>query len=201
LVWLVVTMAAASAAAAAAAAAASGSLDGGNGGGPEAMEEGERLFKAGSYEEAAAPLWRAVLMHEQTPPGDRYDVQRAFQMFLGCYAARNRVVDGLVFVSEESYRRGQEAMGRKFLDQALAVDPSHPDARRLKETYLAAGTMGGAGEDDGDEEEEDESSPLSSPSSPSPSSSSFDDEMLQKSPEELYQVASEHFSNKQYEVP
>jgi hypothetical protein len=120
-------------------------------------------------------------------------------MFLGCYAARNRVVDGLVFVSEESYRRGQEAMGRKFLDQALAVDPSHPDARRLKETYLAAGTVGGAGEDDGDDgEEEDESS---SSSSPSLSSSSFDDEMLQKSPEELYQVASEHFSNKQYEVP
>jgi hypothetical protein len=198
LVWLVVTMAAASAAAAA---AASGSWDGGtgNGGGPEAMEEGERLFKAGSYEEAAAPLWRAVLMHEQTPPAERYDVQRAFQMFLGCYAARNRVVDGLVFVSEESYRRGQAEMGRKFLDQALAVDPSHPDAQRLKETYLAAGTVGGAGEDDGDDgEEEDESS---SSSSPSLSSSSFDDEMLQKSPEELYQVASEHFSNKQYEVP
>jgi hypothetical protein len=156
--------------------------------GPEAMREGERLFQEGLYEAAAPALWRAVLLHEQTPSQERYDVQRAFQLFLGCYAAQNRVVDGLVFVAEESFRRGQSDMGQKFLEQVLAVDPSNKDARRLQETYhgAAAAAMGASAQD------------VVEP--PPTSAAQFDDEMMKKTPEELYQMASEHFSAKQYEV-
>lgn len=143
--------------------------------GPAAFEIGQLLFREQHYDAAAAALWKAVLLHEQTPSDRKYDVQQAFQIFLQCYVLQNKVMDGLLFVAEESFRRNQDAMGRKFLDQAREVDPHHPAVQRVQSLYLP-------GEHTVDSQAE------------------FGEELTKKTPEELYQVASEHFGNKEYEV-
>lgn len=150
--------------------------------GPFAFQAGKRLFQDQDYEAAASALWRAVLLHEQTPPDERYDVQEAFQLFLQCYVFQNKVVEGFLFVAEESFQRGQIAMGQRFLEQALAVDPLSAEARRLKELFLPVDEAGSSYE--GQE----------------PAPATFDEDYMQKSPEELYQIASGHFSSKEYEV-
>jgi hypothetical protein len=152
--------------------------------GPFAFRTGKSLFQDKDYEAAASALWRAVLLHEQTPPDERYDVQEAFQLFLQCYVAQNKVIEGFLFVAEESFQRGQTAMGQRFLEQALAVDPLNAEAHRLKELFVPADPASSASR-----QREGYSAPAT-----------FDEEFMKKSPEELYQIASGHFSNKEYEV-
>jgi tetratricopeptide (TPR) repeat protein len=180
------------------AAVASDDDDNNNASGPDAFRLGEELFQRQEYERAAAALWRSVLLHEQTPPDQKYDVQRAFQWFLQCYAAQNRVVDGFAFVAEESFRRGQFDMGKKFLEQALAVDPSNADAVRLRDTYLSVGLTSSGGKRD--PTTADLGRPLVAPDVLGAGAATFDEETMNMSPEELYRVASEHFSAKEYEV-
>jgi hypothetical protein len=152
--------------------------------GPFAFRTGKSLFQDEDYEAAASALWRAVLLHEQTPPDDRYDVQEAFQLFLQCYVAQNKVIEGFLFVAEESFQRGQTAMGQRFLEQALAVDPLNAEARRLKELFVPRDpTSSDSRQREG----------YSAPAA-------FDEAFMKKSPEQLYQIASGHFSNKEYEV-
>jgi hypothetical protein len=154
--------------------------------GPFAFQSGKSLFQDKDYEAAAAALWRAVLLHEQTPPDERYDVQEAFQMFLQCYVAQNKVIEGFLFVAEESFQRGQTAMGQRFLEQALAVDPLNAEARRLKELFLPGSDPAYSSPRQREEGQ--------------PAPAAFDDELMKKSPEQLYQIASGHFSSKEYEV-
>eukprot|EP00804_Cyclotella_cryptica_P015203 CCRYP_000736-RC/>CCRYP_000736-RC protein AED:0.03 eAED:0.03 QI:41/1/1/1/1/1/3/486/927 len=95
------------------------------------LREGSRLFQLKRYNEASAFLWRAVLLKERA--GDQYTVDEAFTPFLQCYLLENKIVDGLVFISAESFSRGQNQMGEMYLKQALERDARHEGAIRLKE--------------------------------------------------------------------
>jgi protein O-GlcNAc transferase len=103
--------------------------------GPGSLQAGTRFFEEERYEEAAAELWRAVLLHGETPPSRTYDVQAVFAMFLQCWIRRGMAVDGLAFVALESFRRGNVEYGRQFLQQALDLDPTHDTVRKIQEEY------------------------------------------------------------------
>ena len=100
-----------------------------------------------------------------------YDVQAVFAQFLKCYAVQNRVGDGLAFVASESFKRGQRDMGERYLGEALQVDPQNALARQVQQEFMGEVL-------DSDEE----------------------DEYANLSPEDLYELASERFSLKQYEA-
>lgn len=100
-----------------------------------------------------------------------YDVQAVFAQFLKCYAVQNRVGDGLAFVASESFKRGQRDMGERYLGEALQVDPQNALARQVQQEFMSEVL-------DSDEE----------------------DEYANLSPEDLYELASERFSLKQYEA-
>lgn len=98
------------------------------------FQEGMRLFQLGHYEDASAYLWRAILLHDPTKNDNDevdgaasqhqhyyYRVDDAFSPFLQCYHRHGRVADGLIFVSVESYLRGQDDMGELYLKQALQM--------------------------------------------------------------------------------
>ncbi|KAL7535181.1 hypothetical protein ACHAXR_006329 [Thalassiosira sp. AJA248-18] len=107
--------------------------------GPTNLEEGQRLFQLGRYADASAHLWRAVVLHTQGENKNLYKVDDAFTPFLQCYLLQNKIVDGLVFISAESYMRGQDNMGRLYLGQALERDSGHAGALELKQIVSDAG--------------------------------------------------------------
>ncbi|KAL7546476.1 hypothetical protein ACHAWF_009811 [Thalassiosira exigua] len=120
--------------------------------GPSNLREGLRLFELERYDEASSHLWRAVVLQPSLKTsrnddgndddGNSYDVDEAFVPFLKCYLHRDRIADGLLFVSAEGYLRGQDAMGEMYLEQALERDPNHAGALELKRLTASAG--GGA---------------------------------------------------------
>lgn len=146
--------------------------------GPAHLARGHRLFEQGKLDEAAADLWKAVLLHGETPPSKTYDVQMVFQQFMQCYIQQNKMGDGLAFVALESFRRGQTDMGRNYLEQALQVDPHNEAALLVQREYgeESSGNISSA------DIEEDSNSDLHG-----------------KTPEQLYEIASQHFSEKNYE--
>jgi protein O-GlcNAc transferase len=155
--------------------------------GPESFRLGMKLFSDQQYEDAANALWRSVLLHGQTPPSQTYDVTQAFQTFMQCYIAQDRMADGLAFVSLESFRRGQTDMGKNYLQQALSVDPNNEAALRVQRDF-------GQGQ-----------SPTTTQQSSSNTANSASSTMNQadplrgKSPEELYAIASDAFAKKEFE--
>ena len=86
--------------------------------GPESLAKGKELYQDGNYDEAALFYWRAVLLQANTP--SKYTVEEAFQGFLGCYAIRDRTVDGFLFIAKEVMARKQKDMALQYIDQALA---------------------------------------------------------------------------------
>jgi hypothetical protein len=86
--------------------------------GPESFAEGKKLYQGGDYDQAALFYWRAVLLQANTP--GKYTVDEAFQGFLGCYAVRDRTVDGFLFIAKEVMARKQKDMALQYIDQALA---------------------------------------------------------------------------------
>lgn len=174
--------------------------------GAESLKEGLHLLKLREYEEAAPYLWRAVLMHEQsTKP---YDVQEAFSGFLQSYSARNKLADGFLYVAKESIGRGQTQMAKMYLQQALQVDPNHEEALEIQEELEEFDNSGGIRKggasstkkpkrqvqiiSDEDEEEVGDSGG-------DVIEWDADEKLKRKSPEELYEIASKHFSEKNYE--
>jgi len=121
------------------------------------LQQGTRLFQQGQYDQASNYLWRAVLLHSQNehsssyinngvdvddrPPS--YTVDEAFAPFLQCYLRLHKLVDGLVFISAESFARGQFEMGELYLRQALERDAGHEEGRRLEKLIFQDATADG----------------------------------------------------------
>lgn len=157
--------------------------------------------------------------------GNEYSVNEAFNPFLQCYHIQNRLVDALVLISSESYARGQVQMGEMYLSRALASDASHEAAAKLKRLlYGETGAVGDdvkvdVGNDyiksqlvqirdsvDASKLNENESNDASE-SSDSDFWGQFketnggaghisDDSIANKSPEDLYNIATTYFNNK-----
>jgi len=151
-----------------------------------AFRLGKRLLQEEKkYAEASQELWKSVLLHSssssQSSQQKEYDVQEAFTLFMQCYVLQDKLVDGLAFVSIESFRRGQREMGINYLNQALSIDPEHEGALLIQKEYGLDDEFGdGAAAEQEDEEREGDP---------------FDG----KSPEDLYELASAAFSQKLYE--
>lgn len=155
--------------------------------GPAALATGDRLFQEHQYDEAADSYWKAVLMHSQTEASRTYDVQSVFQKFMQCYIVQGKMVDGLAYVADNAFQRGQSDMGKQYLEQALSIDPDNAAAKAVQDEFGAGGTSVGtssstSGDMDTADDDDDENPDLKG-----------------KSPEQLYEVAAEHFSNKDYE--
>lgn len=99
--------------------------------GPSSMTEGQKLFTEGNYDKASLYFWRAVLFQANHP--DDYSVEDAFGRFMQCYAIQGKTEEGFVYIAKESIQRGQKDMAAKYLEQALSMDPMHPEARALQE--------------------------------------------------------------------
>ena len=112
--------------------------------GPVNLQEGQRLFQLGNYNDAAAYLWRAVVLHPKSVKNkDLYQVDDAFKPFLQCYLLQNRLVDGFVFIATESYMRGQNDMGDLYLGQALERDAGHAAALELQQVMKGNASIEG----------------------------------------------------------
>ena len=160
--------------------------------GPASYKRGQELFEQQNYDNAATELWNAVLFHTETEEHRRnYDVQVAFTKFMECYIRQNKAVDGLAFVSLESYRRGQTEMGRNYLHQALALDPSHPLALSIQRDYEPE-ILVKASKTKISHQQHDEGS-FQAIDSPKNS------DVVGKTPEQLYEMASDQFATKNYE--
>lgn len=146
--------------------------------GPESFEKGKKLFAANDYDAAATELWNAVLFHANTEEHRKYDVNVAFHTFLKCYAIQDKLAEGFAFVASESFRRGETQMGQTYLEQALAKDPKNPLALQVQEQYAALQELSKVVAED--------------PQTPNR-------DLQDLTPEELYDLAANKFSTKEYE--
>jgi len=183
--------------------------------GPANLAEGLRLLSLARPEDAAAPLWRAVVLHTHGSNSDLYDADDAFGPFLRCHVLLDRVVDGLVYIAIEGYLRGQDGMGELYLDQALGRDGGHEAALELQRVimeYEGDHVVPGAKEhsrryqslmeirrgvdvsnpDNRRKEKEENRDPSSSSSTRGSASAALGNE----TPEELYNLGTVHFNAK-----
>jgi protein O-GlcNAc transferase len=175
----------------------------GDGNGPESFALGKKLWEERNYDEAAASLWRAVLLHGQTPEAQTYDVQEVFHLFMQCYMVQDRLADGLSYVSLESFRRGQDEMGKTYLQQALQVDPHNVKALQIQVEFGAGGSGASSSSSTATSSTSLQSggSAAQTTTSTSPeTSATSQDPFYGKTPEDLYEVASGHFASKEYEA-
>jgi len=156
--------------------------------GPANFKEGKRLFGARDYDKAAMHFWRAVIMQEQNKQA--YTVEEVFSSFMQCFAVQERVSDGFVYIAQESIGRGQYPMGKMYLEQALTLDPTHEHGLLLKEQLEAMGMNLKGSEDDEDDEDEDNEDDYEDD----------DDLGISGTPEELYEVASDYFQKRDYQL-
>lgn len=148
--------------------------------GPKSFERGKQLFEANDYDAAAVELWNAVLFHANTEEHRKYDVNIAFHTFLKCYALQDKLAEGFAFVASESFRRGESKMGRSYLEQALEKDPENPLALQVQEQYAPLEKL----------------SKVAAKETP-PQAPNRDLQDL--TPEQLYDIAADKFSSKEYE--
>ena len=162
--------------------------------GPANLAEGKKLFHELEYDRAAMHFWRAVLMQEQNT--DAYTVEEVFNGFIQCFAVQDRIADGFVYIAQESIGRGQFPMGKMYLQQALHVDPNNQEALLLQNRIETMGFVFDGSEPQTDNEEEEDNDD---------DVDEFDEgddtrtNLMKKSPEELYEVASKHFQDRKYE--
>jgi protein O-GlcNAc transferase len=152
-----------------------------------ARDQGLLLYQQEQYEQAAPLLWHAVLFHGASPTP--YDVQVVFSTFLQCYAAQDKLVEGMLFVALESFRRGQVEMGQTYLKQALQLDPNNLEAIRMQQDYSTndADVVSSSGDSS------------STTTSNNDVNDNLPSEFKNKSAEDLYEIASAYFSDQQYE--
>jgi len=159
--------------------------------GPESLAKGKGLYQDGNYDDAALFYWRAVLLQANSP--GKYSVEEAFQGFLGCYAIRDRTVDGFLFIAKEVMARKQKDMALQYIDQALAIEPGNKEALALK-ARIESGGASGADKVKRKKERENKFQPQwGTPEANNPSA------MTGKTPEDLYEYGSTLFSRKNYE--
>jgi protein O-GlcNAc transferase len=150
--------------------------------GPARLATGDRLFHERMYDEAAESYWKAVLLHSETEASRTYDVQEVFQKFMQCYIVQGKMVDGLAYVADSAFQRGQIDMGKQYLEQALSIDPENEAAKAVQDEFGAGGNSVGTSLSMDDGAGDDENADLKG-----------------KSPETLYEIAAEHFAKKEYE--
>jgi hypothetical protein len=160
--------------------------------GPKSYELGKELFDEELYDEAAVELWNAVLFHSETEEHRTYDVQAVFTQFLDCYKRQDKLVDGMAFVALESYRRGQLEMGKNYLRDALTLDPNNAAALAVQREFepevlakLGSQVVDNDGHSDDDDDDDDDDG---------------NSDVRDKTPEQLYEMASQHFVNKEYDA-
>jgi len=102
--------------------------------GISSLHEGNRLLQNDSYEEAAPHFWHAILNHAESSRNGEvvYTVQEAFQLLMQCYIKMGKVIDGLLFIAQESLMRGQMDLSLVYIEQVLQLDPNNADAQELK---------------------------------------------------------------------
>jgi len=145
------------------------------------------LFEKGDYDHAAMHLWRAVLMQEKNK--NKYSVDQCFGKFMQCFSIQGKMADGFVYIAQESIGRAQYPMAKMYLNQALTIEPQHPEGVLIKEQLEAMGiydddepgVTANEIEDDDEFSEEEE------------------DPFLEFTPAELYEQASKHFQERNYE--
>jgi hypothetical protein len=143
------------------------------------LKEGQRLLALQDYDRAAMHFWRAVML--QAASSGAYAVEEAFQPFLQCFGLQGRTADGFVYIAQQSFARGQDQMGKMYLQQALGVDPNNAEALLLKQQLeMAEGSTSNtvSSQEQGGRE---------------------DDDGLDGTPEELYEKASKFFVERNYE--
>mmetsp|Transcript_64687 Transcript_64687/g.131552 ORF Transcript_64687/g.131552 Transcript_64687/m.131552 type:complete len:825 (+) Transcript_64687:183-2657(+) len=159
--------------------------------GPDSFAKGERLFEDGQYEEAALYFWRAVLLQANHP--DSYSVESVFQKFIGCYAIRDRVVDGFLFIAKETLLRNQRDMAVAYINQALSIEPNNNEAIALKKRIENDGAHVGEQVVEPKKRENKFQPQWGTPEAGNPSA------MTGKSPEDLYEYGTTLFARKNYE--
>jgi len=98
------------------------------------IQEGQRLFKIGSHDEAANHFWSAILKYEKTfqSIGVEHSLQDIFHSFLQCFAVRDRIIDGFIYVGRESLMRKQPNMAETYINEALKIDSENKEALALQ---------------------------------------------------------------------
>lgn len=167
--------------------------------GPECVVRGKQLFSERKYDAAATELWNAVLHHGLTPPDRTYDVTEVFGLFMQCYVLQGKIGDGLAFVASESFRRGQNEMGQNYLQQALEAEPENAKALAVQEefAFLALGQTQDA---HSGSRSSAKTSPANEFGNTIQQSNSKNKDLEGKTPEQLYEIAAKHFSDKNYDA-
>jgi hypothetical protein len=75
------------------------------------------------------------LQQSQQQTQQYYKVDEAFTPFLQCYIYLNRIIDGLIFISCESYLRGQNSMGDMYLLKAMEDSSDGKNHLYVRELY------------------------------------------------------------------
>jgi protein O-GlcNAc transferase len=156
--------------------------------GPESFAKGKELFGERKWYDASMYYWRAVLLQSNSP--NAYTVEEAFNGFMECYTVQNKVADGFIFIARESMQRGQKDMSRKYLEQALMVDPENVEALELQERFDNPGVYS---------PEAKRKKERSNKFQPEFGSEEDKDPLMGKSPEDLYEYGATLFSRKNYE--
>ena len=110
--------------------------------GESPFDRGIELYSAGSYDEAAVHLWRAVMLHGEQGSSPTYTIKEAFSNFILCYSAQGRTADGFVFVATESLGKGQLDMATTHINAALEVDAGNVGARELTQVLRSMSSLG-----------------------------------------------------------
>ena len=172
--------------------------------GPRALAQGHALFEEGLYDQAALAYWRSILFHTQTPPHLKYDLNAAFSKYMECYIVQGKPAEGLAYASAESFRRKQHDMGHQFLQQARAVDPTNEAVLEVQRMYVDKTTTTNTQQQQARKPQQQQQSTSSSSTKSNNNNNKVsidpNDPLVQShTPEELYEIGSKHFSDRQYE--
>jgi protein O-GlcNAc transferase len=162
--------------------------------GPESMEEGSKLFEEGNYDQAALYFWRAVLFQEKH--SNEYTVEDAYSQFMNCFAIQGRTADGFVFIAMESMQRNQPKMAGQYVEQALSIDPAHPEALALKDKLEGTTTQTRSVNHNSDSTS---FKKRDNKFQPRYGTAEADNPLEGKTPEDLYEYGSTLFSRRNYE--
>ena len=104
--------------------------------GTEAIKLGHELFAQNKLDEAAEYYWHAIMRVEQTHD---YTAPEVFNMFMGCFGARDRLEDGYLLIAEQYLFFRQFKQGFDYIDTSLRVKPDFIRAHVLWAEYADIG--------------------------------------------------------------
>ncbi len=164
--------------------------------GPRSMQEGRKLFDEENYDKAALYFWRAVLFQANHPKD--YTVEDAFSQFMQCYTIQGKTEDGFVYIAKESMQRDQKEMAARYLEQALAMDPMHPEARALQDRLEGKTTTTTSSKVESTTARE-SNKKRDNKFQPRYGTPEADNPLEGKSPEDLYEYGATLFTRRNYE--